>query len=400
MKKRFVAFKNRLTSVSKEEPLNKLSLAVIIILDIFVLTLVFTGLDEHTQQLTTTNEYMPSNARNIFIEQNWTTANRISKLQPLILSDRNNSRYRYDSPFDAQKIKLMHPASRAFYEKSGSLAKDENLHALFLSRQKTLSEQSKTESAFNKAKKLYDTQLLENITNASKPSSNATSTTAKQYAQKIDRLTQKTRSLEQKINAHSGIQELWILITPNDTVRGKIVSDFKRFQFWFPLKELGWQLVFLLPIFAIFYAWSARSVKKDKPIQTLLASHLLVIASLPIVLKVIELAIDIIPNHFFKNLFKTLQSLHLMALWHYFVIFAAIITGLLLVYFIQRKIFNKKKVMQKRITKGTCIFCNKRLPAGAKFCPFCKTGQFEKCAACGEETLVGGSYCIHCGTPS
>ncbi len=122
MKKKFTEFKNRLTSVSKEEPLNKLSLAVIIILDIFVLTFVFTGLDEHTQQLTTASEYMPSNARNIFIEQNWTTGNRISKLQPLILSDRNNSRYRYDSPFDAQKIKLMHPmSSSSHYGEPASL---------------------------------------------------------------------------------------------------------------------------------------------------------------------------------------------------------------------------------------------------------------------------------------
>jgi len=78
MKKRIAAFKARLTSVSKEEPLNKLSLAAIIILDIVILNILFIGLDDHTQQLTTSYEYMPPAANAIFIQQDWTPANRIS----------------------------------------------------------------------------------------------------------------------------------------------------------------------------------------------------------------------------------------------------------------------------------------------------------------------------------
>lgn len=398
LKQCIMKFKTRLTSVSKEEPLNKLSLATIIILDLFILTLVFTGLDEHTQQLTTAAEYMPPAAQSIFIDQAWNSANRISELQPLILADRNNYNYRYESPFEERKTKLMHPAGRMFYQQVKELSQDKELRALFLSRQNSVEEREKTENAFDQAKKSYDTQLLENIANASAGAVNATSTTARQYAQKIDKLTGEIRAIEQKINFHPGIQKLWVLITPDDVARGKIISDYKRFQFWFPLKELGWQLIFLLPIFGIFYVWSVRSVKNDNSIQTLISSHLLVIASLPIILKVIELVVEIIPKHFFKNLFNILQTLHLMALWHYFVIFAAIIIGLSLVYFIQRKVFNKQKVIQKRLMKSACIFCNKRLPFGAKFCPFCGTRQFEECTACKQETPSGGPCCIHCGT--
>ncbi|MFA7256110.1 MAG: hypothetical protein WC047_00850 [Kiritimatiellales bacterium] len=397
LKAKINSLKTRLTSVSKEEPLNKLSLAVIIILDLFVLTLVFNGLNEHTQQLTTANEYMPAAAHSIFIGQNWTSANRISQLQPFILSDRNNACYRYESPFEESRIKLMHPEARRFFEQAKGLSKDKPLLDLFLSRQKTVEERTRTEAAFDKAKKSYDTQLLENIANAAKTDSNATSTTARQYAQKIDRLTGEIRSAEQQINAHAGIQEIWKTVSPDDATRDQIVSDYKRFQFWFPLKELLWQLVFLLPIFGVFYWWSTHSVKKEKPIQTLIASHLLVIASLPILLKVIELIIDIIPKHFFKNLFRLLESLRLMALWSYFVIFVSIAVGLFLVCFIQRKVFNKQKVMQKRLAKGACISCNKQLPSGAKSCPFCGTSQFVKCSACEQETPIGGTCCIHCG---
>lgn len=398
LKTNLAVFKSRLTSVSKEEPLNKLSMTLIVILDLFILTILFNGLDEHTRQLTTADEYLPVAARSIFIEQDWTPANRISRLQPLVLADRNNARYRYDSPFEDQKISLMHPSASTFYSQVKSLAQDKTLSALFLTRQKTVEEREKTEEAFDKAKKPYDTQLLENIANAAKPNVNATSSTAREYTQKIERLTGDVRNTEQQIHAHPGIQKLWSIINPDDTARDRVVADFKRFQFWFPLKELIWQLLFLLPIFGAFCAWSNHSVKKNSPIQTLIASHLLVIAALPIILKTAELVIDIIPKHFFKNLFKVLQSLHLMALWHYFIIFSSIAVGLFLVYFIQRKVFNRQKVLQKRLMKGFCISCNKHLPDGSTFCPFCGAEQITKCLACGKDSPLGGTFCIRCGS--
>ncbi|QHI68143.1 zinc ribbon domain-containing protein [Tichowtungia aerotolerans] len=398
MKKQFAALKNRLTSISREEPLNKLSLTAIIILDIIILHILFIGLEDHTRQLTSASEYMPHTAREMVIQQSWTPANRISKLQPLVLADRNNLRYRYESPFDEQKIKVMHPDAQRFYSQAKILSEDKALHSLFLNRKKAAEERSRTENAFEKAKKSYDTQLLENIANAARTGANAAATTAQQYNEKIGRLTGEIDALENGINAHPGIQTLWKIVSPNDAERDRIVKDYKRFQFWFPLKELAWQLVFLLPIFGTFYWWNSRSIKKDNPIQTLISSHLLVIASLPIILKLIELVIDLIPEHFFKNLFKFLKSLHLMALWHYFLIFAIIIIGLLIVCFIQRKLFNKQKVLQKRLARGACTACSKRLPPGAVYCPFCGTGQLRTCTACGKQTPSGGACCIHCGT--
>ena len=398
MKKQIAAFKARLTSVSKEEPLNKLSLTAIIILDIIILNVLFIGLNDHTQQLTTLYEYMPVEAKSALIDQDWTPANRIAKLQPLVLSDRNNVRYRYNSPFEERRIKQMHPAARTFYKQAKAISENSELHALFLSRQKTVNERDKTERAFNQAKQSYDTQLLENIAHVAEINTNATSTTAQQYAQRIDRLTGEIRIIEQQINVAPAVQQLWKTVSPGDAARDQIVTDYKRFQFRFPLKELAWQLLFLIPIFGVFYWWNNRSIKKENPIQTLLTSHLLIIASLPIILKVLELVIDLIPRHFFKNLFEFLQALHLMALWHYFLIFAIIAFGLGLVCLIQRKLFNKQKVMEKRLAKGHCTACNKRLPAGSKACPFCGKEQQKECPACHQETPIGGTYCIHCGS--
>ena len=397
MKNRLKLLRKRLTSISQEEPLNKLSLATIILLDLFVLSLIFAGLNEHTQQLTTVNEYMPSQARNIFIEQAWLPDTRVAKLEALILAERNNYHYDYEGLFKERKLKIMHPASARLFRQISALSQDATIRELFLQRQKAVAEQTKIEEIFDKAKKSYDTQLLENIANASKSGASEIATTAQRHKQKLEMLSAEIAKVEERIQAQAGVQKLWQVTAPDEAVRARIIADYKRFQFWFPVKELGWQLIFLLPIFWLFYVWSVRSVRKDNPIQTLMASHLLVIATLPIIIKVIELVVEIIPKHFFKKIFELLQAMHLMALWHYFVILAVIGIGLLLVYCIQRKVFNQQQVVQKRLMKGACIVCNKKLPTNARFCPFCGRVQVMECSACKQATPIGGAFCVHCG---
>ena len=107
---------------------------------------------------------------------------------------------------------------------------------------------------------------------------------------------------------------------------------------------------------------------------------------------------DLIPRHFFKNIFNILKSLHLIAIWHYVVILISVCAGLLAVYVIQKKIFNNQRIQQKRLMKGACYFCGKNLPHGAITCPFCGTKQLKNCSECQEETYVCGDYCKNCGT--
>ncbi|MBI9019705.1 MAG: zinc ribbon domain-containing protein [Verrucomicrobia bacterium] len=396
--KKLSLFKDRLTTVGSEEPLNKLSLAVIILLDIFVLNILFIGLSEHTRQITSPAEYMPQITREIFIDQTWAPSARLSKLQPLVLSDRKNYSYHQESIFDESALKKMHPLCRDFYEKVKTLSKDKALRALFVERDLKTSERRRVESSQDKAKNAYDTALLETIANKDSANTRSIATRSKNLTSRVEELTGEISTIDRTINAHPGIQELWSLVSPKNQNRQAVVDDYRRFEKWYPVRELGWQLLFMLPIFGLFYAWSAHSVKRDNRIQTMFASHMLVIASLPIICKVVELVIDLIPNYFFRNLFKFLKSLHLMALWHYVVIIGSIALGLFLVFLIQKKVFNKQKMMQKRLMNGACIRCSKKLPAGASICPFCGTKQLEVCSNCHEKTPIGGVYCLHCGT--
>ena len=270
---------------------------------------------------------------------------------------------------------------------------------MFIDRQAFIKEKNQLTRNLKKSKDVYDTSLLENIADKKRAGKELPAVTAAISSDKvqIEKVTHKIARIETKISAHPQIKVLKVMISAEKEFRQKIVDDYKKFQKFYPLKELGWQSLFLLPLFIAFYIWSSRSVKKNNRIKTLISSHLLIIVSIPIILKVIEVVLDLIPRHFFKNLFNILKSLHIIALWHYIVILLSVCIGLFAVYIIQKKLFNKKRIQLKRLMKGACYCCGKKLPMGATACPFCGTQQFEICSNCGDQTYICGDFCKNCG---
>ncbi|MFH1459673.1 MAG: zinc ribbon domain-containing protein [Candidatus Omnitrophota bacterium] len=391
-------FKDRLTKFSDEEPLSKLALAIIILLDIFILSIVSGGLSAHTSQLTSPDEYFPYKCRNIFIDKQWSQANKMDNLQNFVLSDYNNYSYRYDSAFDRSRIDKMHPICKKFYDTSKLIYENSELKKLFVQRQELAKEKNQWAQQYNRNKNIYDTSLLENIAGQSKEELDVISSSMKEQSKEIERISFEIAKINNQLNRNTLVNNLWEIIRPGDiNFRDKMIRDVNKFERIYLFKELIWQLIFMLPLFIVFYIWYSKSIKKSNTIQTLISSHLLVIASIPIVIKVIEVVLDLIPYHFFKELFKLLELLHIIALWHYIVIFISIGVAMFFIYFIQKKLFNKKRLYQKRLMKGACYFCGKTLPGKINICPFCGTNQLKKCEQCNADTFVGGEYCINCG---
>ena len=87
--------KKRLTLLD-DQPLGKAALVIILFLDIFILISIFNGLNEHTRQLSTPDEYVPSSCREIVINRHWNATNRTENLSQIITSS-SNSYYRLDT---------------------------------------------------------------------------------------------------------------------------------------------------------------------------------------------------------------------------------------------------------------------------------------------------------------
>jgi RNA polymerase subunit RPABC4/transcription elongation factor Spt4 len=395
-KDKFGKVRTHLTSLD-DQPLGKAALVIVLFLDIFILVAIFNGLDAHTRQLSSPEEYIPYSCREIVINRHWNPTNRIDNLSNIVISSGNNY-YQVEV-----KKKDLHPICKPYIDLIGQIESDKELTGIFEDRSKSDREAKELQRGIDNLKGAYDTSLLETIAQQQE-SQTKVDATKKEFQQKtsaLNILKNRIASLEQTINRDAKVRLLWEKVqalTEHD--RQQVLTDLRRLNFWYPVKKLGMQLIFLLPLFAIFYAWNHMSIRKNRGVQTLVSSHLLAVSFIPIFCKIIETIYDIIPKKLLKQIIDLLESLKLVAIWHYLVIAAAVVAALFLIYIFQKKLFSREKLLERRISKGECQQCGKHLPAGAQACPFCGFMQYKSCGYCNKLTHVHGKYCRECGKPS
>ena len=395
VRKRFISFKNNLTKIKDKEPLGRLSLVVIVLLDIFVLIVLFKGLADHTNQLTSLSQYAPQTCQEAFINQSWTPENEIDKLQNVVLFDY----YRYSS-LSTMDLKRMHPKCEEFYINVELIKADSLLMQLFIKRESLQQESNQLNERAASRKPVTDNTLLSDISRKNSFNKHP-SISAKNIAEtdKLEMLTSNLDKINDEIHTKQKIKDLLDTINSWDgKQRLQFIAEIETFEKWYIFREFGWQMLFLIPLFWIFYFWNHRSLKKENGLQLLISTHLLVVIVIPIFIKIIDVVLELIPLHFFKKLFEALAAFHLMAIWHYVLILLSILVAIFLIYIIQKKLFNKKRLQQKRLSNSCCIECGKKLPSNVKNCPFCGMQQVENCSECSVETYVCGDFCINCGS--
>jgi hypothetical protein len=83
------ALRATLTHAGEEQPLHRAALAVVILLDVFVLVSIFDGLEVHTRQLASPDERVPALCREVVIDGGWTPARRLDRLGAEVSSRRS-----------------------------------------------------------------------------------------------------------------------------------------------------------------------------------------------------------------------------------------------------------------------------------------------------------------------
>ena len=156
IKSRFSKVKSNLTSLDSQ-PLSKASLIIIIFLDIFILTSIFDGLDKHTRQISSPDEYIPYSCREIVLNRDWNPTNRMDNLSGIILSY-NNSYYQIE-----EKKKGRHPVCAPYLDLLDQIKNNKELIALFDDRGKFEREARDLQREIGNLKGAYDTSLLETI---------------------------------------------------------------------------------------------------------------------------------------------------------------------------------------------------------------------------------------------
>ncbi len=342
----------RLIHLSEKEPLNKLSIVVIIFLDIFVFSMIGIGMEQQYGVLWTTEQYVPNTCHAIVIDKSITTdtSQRIWAIDDEISFSSHDIHHYVNINGGLTKEKLQmreHPICREVYSRLSTLAQSPTF--------------SKLLSDWNKSTKNEDRDTL-----------------------------------KVAIVASPEYQAFWQYVTSDDHAT-TLQHDLNVAEWWYPVKKFGMDLLFLLPLCGVFWWWGIRSVRRGSTLQTFISSHLLVVASFLLLQSIVCEIYSLIPKELLDTIWRWLLRYNIIALWYYFLIVVGIVCTLSIIYLIQRKFSDPERIRTARLAASACYDCGKKLPGDCIACPFCSARQYRVCRYCRRDTYVAGQYCRDCG---
>lgn len=384
------------------EPLNKVSLIVIILIDIFILINVFTGLDDISRW-----HISPTEAYPCYSEwQNYrakTTQDKDYEIVKLSLPQNPNNLLSFQRNYQQPEAGHLGKVSKTclqyadYKDKINSLDKQQIIKTIEQKQAKI----STLEQANRTIKAQYDSTLLEKIAGQGREqsinqvSAEKAKQTLEQNNRQISTLKQENSTLKNELLAKPESIS-FLAFVKDDNQFGEVDKGYQQASFWYPTIQLAFQSLFLLPLILIALSVHKFAQRRGFGLISLISWHLLVIFFIPLIVKIFEfLQIGAI----FKFFFDIISALFggLLFLINYAYILLIPIIGFGIIQFFQKFVFNVKVQAASRVQKSCCVNCAKKIRHLDTYCPHCGYYQDIECQNCHNLTYKYLPYCKHCG---
>ncbi|TYQ21847.1 UNVERIFIED_ORG: hypothetical protein JN05_00818 [Zoogloea ramigera] len=266
---------------------------------------------------------------------------------------------------------------------------------------------SRANEESRKIKESYSTALLEKIADQKREES-ILPVEAGKIKSTVDYLTSRLAMLEQRhaevsseIVNHPNVLAYFVYLKslPIDSEFAKEAERYERQVFWYPLKVVAAQVGFMVPLLLMTIFWNARAIRKSQETSILISAHLILVCTIPILLRLLYFIGDLLPQELLYRLLYVLQEWKLSFLWYYLAIAASVAGGLFLVYLAQRSLFTAARQRLTRLRKTQCRSCGEKLRlVDQACCEMCGASQRAPCDACGQPRQLLAFHCNHCGT--
>jgi hypothetical protein len=384
------------------EPLNKVSLIVLILIDIFILINVFAGLDDISRW-----QISPDVAYPCYSEwQNYRTQTNKDKDYEIIQRSLPYNVSVEPSLKQYQQAGSGHLGEISSiclnYAKSKDKVKTpENIQTIKTIDQKQ-AKISTQEQANRNIRAQYDSTLLEKIAGQTRQRSINT-VAAEKAKQQLDQnnrqiatLKKEISSLKKELLAKSESRS-FLTFLDNGGQFNEVKQNYEQASLWYPSIQLAFQSLFLLPLILITLFIHNFAQRRRYGLIALISWHLLVIFFIPLIIKVFEfLQVGAI----FNFIFQIIQTIFggLLFLVSYLYILLIPLIGFGIIKFFQKIVFNPKIQTAKRVQKSSCIKCAKKIRPQDSYCPHCGYEQYVECSNCNQLTYKHLPYCKQCGS--
>ncbi|NET70051.1 MAG: hypothetical protein F6K62_03085 [Sphaerospermopsis sp. SIO1G2] len=388
------------SSKVNNQPLNKVSLMVLIFVDIFILINVFVGLNDISNW-----HLSPSRAYPCYSE--WTTYQKNTTqdkdYQIIVDSFGYDNRPRYQRQYQRVEDNSLGQVSEICLNygelKDGVLSNSNNQDRIKINN---LQGRIKNLDLVNsRIRSQYDSTLLEKIAGQS-PENSINQVEAEKAKQELDKNNQQIANLKKEvvevkkqiINRKESLNFLALL--QDETKLATVTKGYQNASFWYPSIQFGLQAIFLTPLIIIALFVHRRSQSRGYGLVALISWHLLVIFLIPLLLKVLEfLQVGVVFNFLFNVIGNLLGGL-LFLVSYLYILFIPLF-GFVLIKFFQRIVFNTNIQVSNRVQQSQCINCGKKIKTFHAHCPHCGYYQYVECQNCHELTYKKLPYCYHCG---
>ncbi|WP_310424604.1 hypothetical protein [Chamaesiphon sp. VAR_48_metabat_135_sub] len=384
------------------KPLNALSLSVVIIIDIFILFNVFSGLDNISQWHLSPSQAYPCRSDWESYRDSKDQNNRDYKvLASAFERDPKQSQFQQIER-DAEKDRLgkVSPICLNYAKLKDRVNIPENRKIQQNIRQKS-DKVSSLEQANNNIRSQYDSTLLEKI--AGQGSSQSINTVSAEKAKqvlaqnKVSISTLETEVSTLKESLAQKTESISLINLIKDDSKYQIINqEYDRASFWYPSIQLAFQAIFLLPLIAIALIVHRLALRKNAGLIALISFHLLAIFFIPLLLKIFEfLQIGAI-FQFFLNIVTRLFG-GLLFLVSYLYILLIPLVGFSIIKISQKLTPSSKSQVANRFKNQLCLNCAKKIRSHDTHCPHCGYAQYIECQNCHELTYKHLTHCKECG---
>lgn len=157
------------------------------------------------------------------------------------------------------------------------------------------------------------------------------------------------------------------------------------------------QFLLIVPLFLLLFWAYARQARKNSPYAIIITAMLGVVGLL--LARVILLWFwDLFLARVIETLWRWIQNFQILRSLVFYggmVLSFALFGGA--VYYLQKKIFDPRRLTLRRFRAKQCPHCQASLDLAGDFCPNCGQAVREKCSACGKSRFIGLPVCPHCG---
>lgn len=181
------------------------------------------------------------------------------------------------------------------------------------------------------------------------------------------------------------------------TVYLDVMRDYRSAWRWYEFKVFLLELLFVLPIFWFVFQVYRKLLLRHSP-YTIIWTALLGVVAVLFARILLVWFWDLFLARVLEEIWDYIRNIALLrSLVFYGGMFLSIAVFGGATYFLQKHIFDPKRVAMRRLREKKCPRCQASLDLAQTFCPNCGMRIREACSSCGKLRFAGMRFCEHCG---